>query len=271
MTTNPAPTTNQGRLHRKVALVTGGASGIGLAIVERFIAEGADVVVGDIDPVALDTLAARHPDHLATARCDVTSEPDQASLVALAAERFGGLDIAVANAGRGHYSPIVDHDLAGWQEILDLCVTGVFLTIKHAGAAMRERGSIITMASLNALQPASGMAAYCTAKAGVAMLTKVAAMELGHRGIRVNAIAPGLVRTPATDAFFSFPPIVDEFVANTTLGRFAEPDDIAGAALYLAGDDSGFVSGTTLLVDGGAATGRYPNLPKLLEGVTPPA
>ncbi len=251
-----------------MALVTGAASGIGRAVTARFAAEGASVVAGDIDRVGLDRLRTEHPG-VVTVHCDVTSEADQFALAAVAVEHFGRLDVAVANAGRGHYSPIVDHDLGAWREILELCVTGVFLTVKAAGAVMADGGSIVTIASLNAVQPSAGMSAYCTAKAGVAMLSKVAAMELGHRGIRVNAVAPGLVETPATGGFFAAPPIVAEFVANTTVGRFAQPEEIAAAVLFLAGDESRFVSGTTMLVDGGASTGRYPPLPRLIADLSP--
>ena len=137
----------------------------------------------------------------------------------------------------------------------------MFLTIKHAGARLTDGGSIITIASLNAVQPAEGLGAYCAAKAGVAMLTRVAAMELGRRRIRVNAIAPGLVETPMSAAFWAIPGVVEEFVENTTVGRFASPDDVAAVALFLASDESSFVSGSLYAVDGGAATKRYPDLP----------
>jgi NAD(P)-dependent dehydrogenase (short-subunit alcohol dehydrogenase family) len=114
------------------------------------------------------------------------------------------------------------------------------------------------------------MSAYCAAKAGAVELTRVAAMELGHRGIRANAIAPGLVRTAATGAFFELPGVVEEFVENTTVGRFAEPDDVAAMAVFLASDESTFVSGSTHLVDGGASTKRYPDLPGALERLGTP-
>lgn len=252
--------TDDGTLQGKVALVTGAASGIGRAITERFVAEGATVIAGDIDEAGLDALAGRlgaavHPSH-----CDVTSEDSVAQLCAAAAP-LGGLHVVVANAGRGAFGPIVDHSLDEWKAIIDLCLTGVFLTVKHAGRQMADGGSIITIASLNAIQPAEGMSAYCTAKAGVAMLTKVAAMELGHRGIRVNTIAPGLVETAATAPFWMVPGVVDEFVDNTTLGRFAQPSDVADLAAFLAGPQSGFISGGFYSVDGGASTKRYPDLP----------
>jgi len=260
------------RLDGKVALVTGGASGIGLGITRRFVAEGARVVVGDINGDAMARVQSELGEAVATAPADVTDEAAVAALVATAVERFGHLDIAVANAGGGAYAPIVEHELSEWQRVIDLCLTSVFLTIKHAGAAIAEGGSVIAIASLNATQPAEGMSAYCTAKAGVAMLTRVAAMELGHRRVRVNAIAPGLVETPMSAGLWAVPGVVDEFVENTTVGRFASPDEIAGLALYLASDESSFVSGSLIPIDGGAATKRYPDLPGAfarLEGELP--
>jgi NAD(P)-dependent dehydrogenase (short-subunit alcohol dehydrogenase family) len=250
-----------------LALVTGAASGIGRAITERFVADGARVLAVDIDDAALATLAEQLGDRVVTAHCDVTDEASLAAVGALATE-LGGLTVAVANAGRGTFSPIVDHPLDEWRAIIDLCLTGVFLTVKHAAAAMHDGGSIITIASLNATQPAEGMSAYCAAKAGVAMLTQVAAMELGHRRIRVNAIAPGLVQTSLTGMFFAIPGIVEEFIDNTTVGRFAVPTDIANMAAFLAGDESTFVSGGLFPVDGGAATKRYPDLPGAFARLT---
>jgi NAD(P)-dependent dehydrogenase (short-subunit alcohol dehydrogenase family) len=249
------------RLPGKVGLVTGGASGIGLAITRRFVAEGARVVIGDIDVDAMARVAAELGDSVATARTDATSESDLEALAATAVERFGRLDIAVANAGGGAFAPIVAHELSEWQRVLDLCLTSAFLTIKHAGAQLTDGGSIITISSLNAVQPSEGMSAYCAAKAGVAMLTRVAAMELGHRQIRVNTIAPGLVETPMSAAFWAIPGVVEEFVENTTVGRFASPDDIAALATFLASDESSFVSGSLYAIDGGASTKRYPDLP----------
>lgn len=247
-----------------VALVTGAANGIGRAITRRLVADGATVVAGDVDEPALRHLADEHGDRVVTAVCDVTSEAAVHDLVEVAVG-LGGLDIAVANAGKGTFSPLVEHPLESWQEIIDLCLTGVFLTVKHAGRVMRDGGSIVNIASLNAIQPAEGMGAYCAAKAGVAMLTRVAAMELGHRRIRVNTVAPGLVETNATSAFWMVPGIVEEFVENTTLGRFAQPDDIADLVAFLVGPQSTFISGGFHSVDGGASTKRYPDLPRAFE------
>jgi len=260
------------RLDGKVGVVTGAASGIGRGIARRFVAEGASIVGSDVDAAGLDALASELGDRFVAAPGDVTVEDDQVALFATAVDRFGRVDIAVANAGTGHFAPIVDHDLADWKRVIDLCLTGVMLTMKHAGRAMTASGdggsggSIIAMASLNAVQPAGGMAAYCSSKAAVAMLAQVAAMELGPRGIRVNAIGPGLVQTNLTAPMWSLPGLVEEFVENTTVGRFAQPEDVADLALFLASDESTFVTGGLHLVDGGAHTKRYPNL---LAGLTP--
>ncbi len=244
----------------RTALVTGAASGIGLAVTRRLVADGAFVVAGDVDTDGLERLAGELGDAVEVAHCDVTDEACVAALAARGVAR-GGLHVAVANAGRGAFSPIVDHPLEEWRAIVDLCLTGVFLTVKHAARAMVDGGAIVTVASLNASQPSAGMSAYCAAKAGVAMFTQVAAMELGQRGIRVTAVAPGLVRTSATSAFWEVPGVVEEFVENTTLGRFAQPDDVAGLVAFLVGPEAAFVSGSMHLVDGGAATKRYPDLP----------
>jgi NAD(P)-dependent dehydrogenase (short-subunit alcohol dehydrogenase family) len=251
------------RLDGLVALVTGAASGIGRATTRRFVAEGAQVVAGDVDQPGLDALSDELGDAVRVRRCDVTAEADVAALADLAGQVFGRLDIAVANAGAGTFSPLVDHPLDEWKRILDLCLTGVFLTVKHSARAMVAHGnggSIISIASLNAVQPAQGMAAYCAAKAGVVMLDQVAALELGPHGIRVNSIAPGLVETAATGTFFSMPAVVDAFKENAPIGRFAQPEEIASLATFLASEEASFITGATHHIDGGAQTGRYPRL-----------
>ena len=258
------------RLQGRVALVTGAASGIGRAIAERFVAEGARVVFSDLDGDAARAAAAPYGERAIGLAGDVTDEDQVEALCAQTVNHFGGLDVAVANAGRGHFGLLLDHDVAAWRSLLDLCVTGVFLTIKHAGRVMNDAGSIITIASLNALQPSAGMGAYCTAKAGVAMLTQVAAMELGSRGIRVNAIAPGLVATRASAPMMTIPGVTEEFLDNTTLGRYAQPEEVAGLAAYLASDESSFMTASLIPIDGGARTGRYPDLPAAIARLEAP-
>lgn len=247
------------RLAGRTALVTGAASGIGRAVTDRFVADGAVVVAGDVDTDGLERLSVDHGDRVIAVECDVT---DETSMAALVASRPGPtLDVVVANAGRGTFGMIVDQSVEEWRSVLDLCLTGVFLTMKHTGPVIAPGGSIVTIASLNAIQPSAGMAVYCAAKAGASMLSQVAAMEFGPRGIRVNTVAPGLVETAATAPFFLVPGVVEEFVENTTLGRFAQPTDVANLVSFLASDEAGFVSGGFFSVDGGASTKRYPDLP----------
>jgi 3-oxoacyl-[acyl-carrier protein] reductase len=244
-------------LNGKVALVTGASGGIGAAVARSLHEGGASV-----------GLLSRRGEDLGLERalgieCDVGDRAAVERATAQVVERFGRLDIAVANAGAGVASPIADHTLADWQQVLDVTLTGAFLTVQAASRVMADGGSIVAIASLNAVQPARRMAAYCAAKAGVVALVDVAALEFGPRGIRVNAIAPGLIRTPATEALWGLPGMVEAYRDNTALGRHGMPDDIAAAVAYLASDDAAFVTGTTLLVDGGAHHLSYPDTGKV--------
>ena len=270
MADGPTPSPAPGRLGGRVALVTGGASGIGLASTRRFVAEGARVVVGDIDDTALAAVAAELGEAVATVRCDVTVEDDIARLADTALERFGGLDIALANAGTASLGPVTEMDLAEWSRVLDVNLTGPMLTIKHAGRRMGRGGSIVVTASLNAVQAGNGMGAYCTSKAGVAMLAQVAAIELGPAGIRVNAIGPGLVATTLTQGAFAVPGVVAEYEENTLLGRHAQPEEVANLVAFLASDEAGFITGALHLVVGGAQTMRYPDIPARIADLAGP-
>jgi NAD(P)-dependent dehydrogenase (short-subunit alcohol dehydrogenase family) len=158
-----------------------------------------------------------------------------------------------------------------WQDVVGTCLTGVFLSVKHEArvmAAHGDGGAIINIASLNARQPAEGMAAYCSAKAAVEMLTRVAALELGPAGIRVAGIGPGLIDTPLTAYQRDLPSFRQAYLDNTPMGRIGTTADIAAAALFLASDDASWVTGETLFVDGGALTMAYPRMLELLRGVT---
>ncbi len=259
------------QLEGRVAVVTAAASGIGRAIATRLVADGARVVAGDIDDGALRTLQAECGDALVGQHCDVTDEADQEALVERAVREFGAVHIGVANAGIAIPSTVVEQDVDAWRRVIDVSLTGAMITLKHVARAMAPGGSIVMIASLNATQPAKAMGSYCAAKAGVRMLAEVAALELGAAGIRVNTVAPGLVQTPTTAAFWAVPGLVEEFLDNSPLGRAATPEDIASAVRYLVGPDSAHVSGAYLEVNGGAHTGRYPDLPAAFAAAFPAA
>ena len=248
-----------GRLAGKVAVITGGASGMGRATVLRFLAEGASVVFADTrEDTAKETLdlaaEAGPEERVRFTRADVSKEPDVEAMIALAVSEFGRLDCVFNNAGipGGGWS-IVDLDVETWNTTLAVDLTAVFLGIKHGARVMREQGeggSIISTASVAGLSGGGGLHDYSAAKAGVINLTRSAAVELGRHNIRVNVICPGAILTPmlgvddpaaAAEHFTSFQP----------LEIAGDPAHIASAALFLASDDSAFVTGESLLVDGG--------------------
>lgn len=260
----------EGPLSGKVAVVTGGASGIGLATARRFVAQGARVVIGDVEADRAATVAAELGNETVGLRCDVRHEPDVELLFHAAMNRFAGVHIAFANAGIGSFAPIVDLDVVEWEKVVGVNLVGAVLTVKHAARAMLSGGSIVITASLNAVQPASAMSAYCCSKAGVAMLAQVAALELGPRGIRVNAIGPGLVRTSLTEAMWLLPAIVEEFDENAPLNTTTSADDVAKLVSFLASDDATSITGTFQMIDRGAHTKRYPDLVAHLTGTPQP-
>lgn len=261
-----------GRFDGRVALVTGGASGIGRATAARLVAEGARVVLGDVNADALDAAVAElgGPAVACGVRADVRVEADVEALVAAAVDRFGGLDLAVNAAGVGTLAPIPDHPVEEWDRVLDICLKGVFLSVKHEARAMRDggrRGAIVNIASINGRLPAEGMVAYCSAKAAVEMLTRCAALELATHGIRVAGVGPGLVDTPLTAFTKAIPAIGEGYLRNTPLGRLGTVDDVSAAICWLLSDEASWVTGDTLFVDGGALAREYPRMLEILAGV----
>ena len=248
--------------------MTGGASGIGLATVRRFVTEGARVMIGDIDGDAAGSVAEELGPNVLGRPCDVSHEADVEALFEAANDESGPLGIAFANAGIGSFAQIVDTDIVEWNRVVGVNLVGPLLTIKHAARRMGQGGSIVATSSLNAVQPSNGMSAYCATKAGLAMLVQVAALELGPQGIRVNAIAPGLVRTPLTDAMWLLPSIVEDFDENAPLDTQTTAEDVASLVTFLASDESTSISGTLQLIDRGAHTKRYPDLPAHFAAMT---
>jgi NAD(P)-dependent dehydrogenase (short-subunit alcohol dehydrogenase family) len=259
-----------GMLDGKVAIVTGGASGIGFATARRFVKEGANVLIADINAEGAEGRAQGLGKPSAWIAADLTNEGDAEAMVARAVERFGRLDIAINAAGVGGLAPIVDQTAEQWDEVVNLDLRGVFLSTKYEARrliAQGEGGAIVNIASINARQPAEGMSAYCAAKAGVEMFTRVAAMELAPHGIRVTGIGPGLIETPLTNFLTTTPAILNEYLENIPQGRVGTPDDIASAALFLVSDEASWVNGDTLFVDGAELTKRYPLVLKHVQGM----
>ena len=256
-----------GRLQDKVAVVTGASSGIGMATVELFVAEGARVVAADINDAAGAALEARYQGFVHFQHCDVTQEADIAATMAAAADKFDGLDIVFNNAGAGG-SPSTIEDMTGeaWDFTQALLLRSVALGVRYAIPHMQKRGggSIINTASIAGLEAGYGPIAYSVAKAGVIQLTTLAAAQLARHDIRVNAICPGFIQTGIFTASDLIPAGLKEVIktemraaapAAQPLKRTGEPDDIAQACLYLASDAARFVTGTKIVVDGGMTVG----------------
>jgi NAD(P)-dependent dehydrogenase (short-subunit alcohol dehydrogenase family) len=257
------------RLTDRVGVITGGASGIGAECARRFVAEGARVVLGDMNEAGLSELVKELGDAAASEVVDVRDEGDVARLVKRAVDDFGGLDLALNAAGLGTYAPVHQHPTEQWELVVDVCLKGVFLSTRHEAEEMVSAGRagvIINIASINAIVPSEGMSAYCTAKAGVAMLTRCAAMELGPFGVRVVAIGPGFVETPLTEYARAVPAVQDAYLKSIPLGRVGTPRDVADAAVFLASDEASWVSGTTFYVDGAESNKGYPELGRILAG-----
>ncbi|MGA8331708.1 MAG: SDR family NAD(P)-dependent oxidoreductase [Mycobacterium sp.] len=236
------------------AVVVGGASGIGKAVAHALAAEGYRVIVADRNADGARAVAADLGDPHSPATADVTDEDSVRALF----DGPGVLDVVVNTAGFSGIGLITELPVEDFRSVVDVCLTGSFLVIKHAAPQLRDGGALVSISSLNARQPAAAMSAYCAAKAGLSMLTQVAALELAPRGIRVNAVAPGFVHTPLTEAATHIPGVVDEYVENTPLGRAGTPEDIADAVLFLC--KAPWLTGEVLDLNGGAHMKRYPDI-----------
>lgn len=239
-------------LSGRTAVITGGAQGLGYAIAERFVAEGARVVLGDLDLVATQAAAARLGDDVAAAvRCDVTSGEEVAMLVGAAVSTFGSLDIMVNNAGITRDATIRKMTEDQFDQVISVHLKGTWNGIRHAAAIMRENktGAIVNMSSISGKVGMVGQTNYSAAKAGIVGMTKAASKELAHLGVRVNAIQPGLIRSAMTEAMPQR--IWDSKVAEVPMGRAGEPGEVANVALFLASDLSSYMTGTVLEVTGG--------------------
>ena len=248
-----------GLLDGKAVLITGAASGIGRATAAMAAEEGAELLLSDVNEKDGEALAQSLGDRASFAACDVTSEEQVEKLVAEATSRFGRLDGAFNCAGiLGTVALTTDTPLDAWKQIVDVDLNGVFLCTKHELRAMvaQGSGSILNMASAAGLIGWAGASGYVAAKHGVVGLSKAAAVEFAPQGVRVNAICPAYTETPMVSDLFENilggdPANVEAAKANHPIGRFADPDEIASACVWLLSDKASFVTGTAMAVDGG--------------------
>ena len=242
----------------KVAIVTGGRRGIGKAIALALAEAGADIAVcdrviedGELGVVAEE--AQRLGRRSLAVQADITQKADVDSLVERVVAEFGAIDILVNNAAMNIRAPLLELREDGWDRVIDTDLKGYYLCSQAVGKQMvsQKRGNIINIASVAALKAAPEMGAYCIAKAGVVMLTKILAVELAQYNIRVNAVAPSMVKTKFSQPLWDDPETLKEIESGIPLGRLAETGDIIGSVLFLASDASSYITGHTIIVDGG--------------------
>lgn len=245
-------------LHGKAAIVTGGAMGIGAAITTRLAEAGAAVLIADVNEEEARRTAARIGEtgsQVVAFRANMSQVGDIRAMVAATVERFGRLDVLVNNAGIFPFTPALEMTEEQWDRVLDVNLKGAFFAAQAAARAMVAGGRIVNIASIDGLHPTGYLAHYDASKGGLVMLTRSLALELGPRGIAVNAIAPGSINTPgaATTAALSGNSAIamEGFLKRIPLGRVGEPDEIAKVALFLASGAADYITGELIVVDGG--------------------
>jgi len=247
------------KLTGKVAIITGGARGMGAATSRMFVAAGAKVAIADMLETEGTALAAELGENAGFWKHDVTSEDSWANLVAEVEAAFGGVDVLVNNAGIIIFKDLMNTTLEDYKRVLDVNLVGDFLGIKAVAPGMvaRRKGSIVNISSIDGLKGSNCLGAYSSSKWGVRGLTKVAAMELGHKGVRVNSVHPGGIDTIMSNHSGVSREEINANYAGVPLQRIGAPEEVAAASLFLASDDSSYIHGTEIVVDGGWVTGSY--------------
>lgn len=244
------------KLKNNVAVVTGAAKGIGLAIAERLASDGARLVLADLDQAGLDQaaadLASRFDTEVATQSGDLADQEIAGKTIKLASDRFGRLDILVNNAGVVPTGPLLEASVADWRKVMAIDVDGVFFCTRAAlPHLIRSGGNIVNVSSVSGLGGDWNMSFYNAAKGAVSNFTRSLALELGERGVRVNAVNPGLTFTDLTEDMKGDTALMKRFAERIPLGRGAEPDEVADVIAFLASEDARYVTGVNLPVDGG--------------------
>jgi len=238
-------------------MVTGAARGIGLAIASRFVADGATVVLFDLDADEVEAAAAALGPRAAAVAGDVSRRADVRRGVDACLAAAGRIDVCIAHAGIAAVKPLLELDDRSWQHVLDVNLTGVFLCTQEAAREMVARGSgaIVITSSINGFHVERGMSVYNTSKGGVDAFVRSAAMDLGPLGIRVNAVAPGVVNTRIAKFVIEDPVLGPQYLRTIPLGRFGEPQDVDSLARFLASDEAAYLTGQTVVLDGGQTLG----------------
>jgi len=239
-----------GRLDNKVAIITGGASGIGEFMVDLFAQEGAIVIAADINEAALEKASQKQ--NVYGMKLNVASDEDWQALAKEVNDRFGKIDILVNNAGISSEKPYGEINADDWQKMLSINGFGPFAGMKHVAPYMaaQNKGSIINISSYTAMI-GQGFNHYSASKGAVRALSKAAATTFGRQGVRVNALFPGIIETPMTQALSTSKDLLGRLIQATPLQRLGQPKDIAQAALFLASDESSYITGSELVIDGG--------------------